>query len=518
MEQGVLGCILIDPIECMGSCIAKLKADSFYDLRNQTIWGGLVAMYQARKPIDVITLQQHLKDKQLLEQVGGITYLSSLPDVVPSAANLSYYLTSVIEKATLRKMIHICTDAVSRVYDWEGDVDELIDSLDHDVTELSRSKTNSLSESSHWADLLNFDTENDPNNIIGLHNGKTTRYLCRGHGAWLIGPSGVGKSSLMLQFGISFAAGLSLWGVAPMRPYRVLVVQAENDKGDIAEMAKGIEAGLNIDALQGGDSLYERVNQNLKVVSVSGIIGQQFCGWLEREIISFNADIVLVDPLLSFAGIDVSRTDQASQFCRVWLDPVLRRTGAVLISVHHTGKPKEQRNGKAVESIYDQMYSGLGSSELVNWARAVMLLQPVGDDAFKLVFAKRGKRAWATHPNEQPTQIIWLRHAKDGKIFWEQIEPPEEVQEQREAKEKPLTKPQMIATSNLGTFLSKCPKEGEGLRAMVRRLKNWLGSKDSPKRSLSSCGDGTIRSAIGLMLENDKLAMDNSVYFKGPQA
>ena len=49
-------------------------------------------------PIDVITLQQRLKDKQLLEQVGGIAYLAQLQDAVPSAANLSYYLDIVQEK------------------------------------------------------------------------------------------------------------------------------------------------------------------------------------------------------------------------------------------------------------------------------------------------------------------------------------------------------------------------------------------------------------------------------------
>ena len=50
--------------------------DVFYDLRHQTIFETLVTMYDAREAIDVITLQQRLKDKQLLEQVGGIAYLA----------------------------------------------------------------------------------------------------------------------------------------------------------------------------------------------------------------------------------------------------------------------------------------------------------------------------------------------------------------------------------------------------------------------------------------------------------
>jgi len=124
-EQGVLGCVLLSPNECMGECIEKLKDDGqqvFYDLRHQTIYEALATMYDAREAIDVITLQQKLKDKQMLEQIGGIAYLSQLQDSVPSAANLSYYLEFVQEKFLLRRMIATCTDVVGRVYDYEGDV------------------------------------------------------------------------------------------------------------------------------------------------------------------------------------------------------------------------------------------------------------------------------------------------------------------------------------------------------------------------------------------------------------
>src|SRR6266404_1245306 len=81
-EQGVLGCILLSPNECMGECLSKLKggSDVFYDLRHQTIFDVMAEMFDKRDAIDVITLQQRLKDRQLLEQVGGISYLTSLQD------------------------------------------------------------------------------------------------------------------------------------------------------------------------------------------------------------------------------------------------------------------------------------------------------------------------------------------------------------------------------------------------------------------------------------------------------
>jgi replicative DNA helicase len=103
----------------------------------------LVEMYDSREAIDVITLQQRLKNKQLLEEVGGISYLAALPDSVPSSANLSYYLDIVQEKYLLRKMIRTCTDVVGRVYDYEGEVDALMDEVERDILRISESRVQS---------------------------------------------------------------------------------------------------------------------------------------------------------------------------------------------------------------------------------------------------------------------------------------------------------------------------------------------------------------------------------------
>jgi len=144
-EQGVLGCIMLSPNDCLGESIEKLKAGSevFYDLRHQTIFSALLEMYDSREAIDVITLQQRLKNKQLLDEVGGLAYLASLPDMVPSAANLAYYLDIVQEKFLLRKMIRTCTEVVTRVYDYEGEVDALMDEVERDILRISESRVQS---------------------------------------------------------------------------------------------------------------------------------------------------------------------------------------------------------------------------------------------------------------------------------------------------------------------------------------------------------------------------------------
>ncbi|MDB6054719.1 MAG: dnaC [Verrucomicrobiales bacterium] len=141
-EQGVLGCVFLSPHECMGECVEKMKAgaDVFYDLRHRTLFELLAEMYDRKEAIDLITVSQRLKDRQLLEGVGGLGYLASLPDAVPSAANLTYYIEIVRQKFVLRKMVATCTDVVGRVYEHEGEIDQLLDEVERDILRISESR------------------------------------------------------------------------------------------------------------------------------------------------------------------------------------------------------------------------------------------------------------------------------------------------------------------------------------------------------------------------------------------
>lgn len=139
-EQGVLGCILLSPNDCLNDCIEKFKPgfEVFYDLRHQVIYEVLVEMHEKKESIDVITLQQRLKDKQQLESVGGIAYLASLPDKVPSSANLSFYVNIVLEKYLVRRMVLHCEKFTERIYTNEGEVDSLIEEFESEALSVTQ--------------------------------------------------------------------------------------------------------------------------------------------------------------------------------------------------------------------------------------------------------------------------------------------------------------------------------------------------------------------------------------------
>ncbi len=141
-EQGVLGCLLLSPNDCIGQCIEKLKpgAEVFYDLRHRELYSTLVEMFDEKHAIDQLTVAQRLKDRQQLDGMGGLGYLASLPDMVPSAANMEYYVDIVWEKYLLRKMLHTCTDIAGRVYEFEGEIDALLDEAEKDILKISESR------------------------------------------------------------------------------------------------------------------------------------------------------------------------------------------------------------------------------------------------------------------------------------------------------------------------------------------------------------------------------------------
>lgn len=132
-EQGVLGCVLLDPKTCLGHCVEKFKSGNevFYDLRHQEIWKSMTDL--GPNKLDIITLQQHLKDRGLLDQVGGIYYLDQIQDSAPSAAGLSHYLDIVEEKRILRRVLSVCSDTSARVHNHETTTLEFLDGFERDA-------------------------------------------------------------------------------------------------------------------------------------------------------------------------------------------------------------------------------------------------------------------------------------------------------------------------------------------------------------------------------------------------
>jgi len=136
-EMALLGSILVDR-EMMATVAELIEPTDFYAAMHETIYTALLALYERGEPLDKITLSEELKRRGQLEKVGGLAYLTSLMDTVPTAASAEYYANIVREKSSLRGLIHAGTLITRIGYEDEDDVEGAIDKSEQIVYEVGR--------------------------------------------------------------------------------------------------------------------------------------------------------------------------------------------------------------------------------------------------------------------------------------------------------------------------------------------------------------------------------------------
>ncbi|MCX7988472.1 MAG: replicative DNA helicase [Thermodesulfovibrio sp.] len=140
-EQAVLGAIILEG-DSITKAIEILSPDDFYREAHRKIYNSMLELFDKNEPIDLITITENLRDKGELEEIGGLSYLSNLATVIPTAANIRYHAKLVREKALLRAVIRACTEIVTKVYEEPEDAEEMLDYAEKLIFEISEKRTN----------------------------------------------------------------------------------------------------------------------------------------------------------------------------------------------------------------------------------------------------------------------------------------------------------------------------------------------------------------------------------------
>jgi len=265
--------------------------------------------------------------------------------------------------------------------------------------------------------LVSFKASEDPDCLLGR------RWLGRGSSCLVVAQSGVGKSSFLIQAAVSWAFGRSFFGITPVRELTTLIIQHENDRGDVAEMLQGIIAGMGIEPT--ADNL-EVIRRRVIIIREVTHTGTAFLGVLSRLIEKHRPDICGVDPLYTYIGDDISSQRVCAEFLCSGLGPITKASGVCWMFMHHSGKPSTDPKSRRGWTSTDFSYFGLGSSILTNWIRATMTLLKVNEELYELKLGKRGPRARALDLQGQVTTRVFLKHSTKG-IYWEQVEAPADI-------------------------------------------------------------------------------------------
>src|SRR5699024_9539043 len=132
----VIGAIFLEP-DAMSAASEHLQSMDFYRASHQRIFQVMMQLTDRGEPIDLITVSTALADANLLEDIGGVSYLTELANAVPTAANIGYYTKIVEEKALLRRLISTATNIVTESFSKEDEVEEVISNAEKNILEVS---------------------------------------------------------------------------------------------------------------------------------------------------------------------------------------------------------------------------------------------------------------------------------------------------------------------------------------------------------------------------------------------
>ncbi|ARC83342.1 replicative DNA helicase [Clostridium argentinense CDC 2741] len=138
-EQSVLGSMLIDKA-AIAAAAETLEGEDFYRDSHKVIFKSIKELYQKDIPVDMITLIEHLRSTEKLDEAGGISYITEISGSVPSTANLTSYIQIVEDKSTLRRLIRSATEIIETSYNKQDDVDAVVDLAEKNVFNISEKK------------------------------------------------------------------------------------------------------------------------------------------------------------------------------------------------------------------------------------------------------------------------------------------------------------------------------------------------------------------------------------------
>jgi len=122
-ERAVLGAVLLDE-SCLPGVAGVLEPDDFYLEKHSIIFKAMCNMHGQSKPIDIVSLVEHIKGQDEFEKAGGASGISILADRIPTAVNVDYWAKIVGDKSERRKGIEILTRSISDFYDENINTDE----------------------------------------------------------------------------------------------------------------------------------------------------------------------------------------------------------------------------------------------------------------------------------------------------------------------------------------------------------------------------------------------------------
>ena len=257
MEQSILGAIL-QSNEAIIRLADTLQEEDFYHDAHRLLFRAMLDLFQDNIPIDVLSVNEWLKKKDRLDDIGGPAYLVELVDLVPTAAHVDYHASVVREKSILRALIRSATNIVLECHEADEDVGMLLDRAERSILEVSQGKATSGFSKLHavlqdsFRQLEKLAERKDP--ITGLPTGfsdldRQTAGLQPSDLVIIAGRPSMGKTTLALNIaahaGVQTGKPIAIFSLEMSKEQMALRMLCAEARVDSAKLRTGFLSGDN---------------------------------------------------------------------------------------------------------------------------------------------------------------------------------------------------------------------------------------------------------------------------------
>ncbi|MEH7014399.1 replicative DNA helicase [Neobacillus niacini] len=174
-EQAVLGAIFLEPSSLTVASEVLIPED-FYRAAHQKIFNAMLKLNDEGKVVDLVTVTEELAAAKLIEDTGGVSYLSELASSVPTAANIEYYARIVEEKSLLRRLIRTATEIASDGYSREDEVEALLSEAEKNILAVAQRKNAGAFHNIKDVLVRTYDNIEEMHNRVGEITGISTGF------------------------------------------------------------------------------------------------------------------------------------------------------------------------------------------------------------------------------------------------------------------------------------------------------------------------------------------------------
>lgn len=374
VEEAVLGSMLIEH-EAATISLQMLKADDFYKPAHRHIFDVIHYLYERDNPLDLLTVENELKDRNLLDSCGGPSYLAELTRSVSSAANVDYHAQIIAEKSMKRRLIQNCTDIIKESYDSTSDPYDLLDTAEQRIFDLANAKHRASAKP--IGDVLKStlsyleDMRGKPSGITGVPTGtdvdKMTAGWQRGDMIIVAARPSMGKTAFVLTTARNAALHPD-----PNLQTNVAIFSLEMSAQSLVQRLLTMEGRINAQSARSGrlqDEEFKRLidaagrlfTANIFIDDTPGLSIMELrtkCRRLKNE---HDIGMVIVDylQLMTATGVEATRSrEQEIANISRGLKALAKELDVPVVALSQLSRAVEQRGGDKRPQLSDLRESG----------------------------------------------------------------------------------------------------------------------------------------------------------------